>query len=96
MLKKKKGQNGTVLVTFSLPADGTIESAYVVGDFNDWDEHASLMGQEDGGYSITLNLAKDGEYQFRYLVNGKEWQNEPDADRHVPNPFAGENSVVTT
>ena len=96
MLKKKKGQNGTVLVTFLLPANGDVESAYVVGDFNDWDEHASLMGQADDAYSITLKLAKDSEYQFRYLVNGTQWQNEPEADRHVPNPFAGENSVVTT
>jgi 1,4-alpha-glucan branching enzyme len=96
MLKKKKSQDGTMLITFSLPADGTIESAYVVGDFNEWNEHASLMGHEDDRFSITLKLPRDSEYQFRYLVNGTQWQNDRNADRLVPNPQGGENSVVTT
>jgi hypothetical protein len=34
------------------------------------------------------------DYQFRYLVDGETWLNDPAADKYVPNPFGSENSVV--
>jgi hypothetical protein len=30
------------------------------------------------------------------LVNGAEWHNDWQADKYVPNPFSGDNSVVIT
>jgi 1,4-alpha-glucan branching enzyme len=71
------------------------ETVYLVGDFNDWDEEATPMKrQKDGSFQIALELDKEREYQFRYLVNGSEWHNDWQADRYVPNPFSGDNSVV--
>ena len=55
-----------------------------------------MKKQKDGSFAVTLNLAKDSEYQFRYLINGSEWHNDWEADKYVPNPFSGDNSVVTT
>ena len=51
---------------------------------------------KDGRFKTTLDLEKDREYQFRYLVNGSEWHNDWEADKYVPNPFSGDNSVVVT
>jgi hypothetical protein len=51
---------------------------------------------KDGRFSLTLELDKEREYQFRYLVNGTEWHNDWEADKYVPNPFSGDNSVVVT
>ena len=82
-------------VTFSLPAAVQGENVFLVGDFNEWSETTTPMKrQKDGSFTVTLELEKGKEYQFRYLVNGSEWHNDWQADRYVPNPFSGDNSVV--
>ena len=99
MLKKQFLKSKPVCkVTFTLPEQVKAETAHLVGDFNNWDEQATPMkkAKKDGYFSITLELDKDKEYQFRYLVNGTEWHNDWNADKYVPNPFSGDNSVVTT
>ena len=100
---KKKFLKTKCKVTFELPeslADGAM-TVYLVGDFNNWDERATVMEKQSvkkGGtkYSITLDLDLDKEYHYRYLVNGTDWHNDWDADKYVPNPFSGDNSVVIT
>lgn len=98
MLKKQQLKTKPVCkVTFSLPADIQAETAFLVGDFNDWSEEATPMKKaKDGSFSVTLNLDRDKEFQFRYLVNKTDWRNDPEADKYVPNPFEGDNSVVVT
>ena len=98
MLKKQALKSKSIYkVTFYTPAEIEAENVNLVGDFNGWDEAATPMeALKDGRFKITLNLDADAEYQFRYLVNGSEWHNDWDADRYVPNPFSGDNSVVIT
>lgn len=98
MLKKQYLKTKPVCkVTFSLPAQVQGETVYLVGDFNDWNETATPMKRnKDGSFSATLELPTEQEYQFRYLVNSAEWHNDWEADKYVPNPYSGDNSVVTT
>jgi 1,4-alpha-glucan branching enzyme len=94
---KKQYLKKTVKVTFYLPDSISAENVYLVGDFNGWDEQATPMEKlKDGRYKATLDLEKGREYQFRYLVNGSDWHNDWNADRYVPNPFSGDNSVINT
>ncbi len=84
-------------VTFKLgniPEDSAKIS--LVGEFNNWDEHNGhiLKKSKDGQFSTTLELEPGREYEFKYLVNGMNWLNDPEADKYVPNTFQGENSVV--
>ena len=82
-------------VTFSLPESIQAESVQLVGDFNNWNPaNAAMKKQKDGHFTITLDLDKGREYQFRYLVNNTEWHNEWTADKYVANPFNEDNSVV--
>ena len=98
MLKKQFLKTKNVCkVSFSLPEAVQGETVYLVGDFNNWDESATPMKrQKNGSFTVSLDLEKEREYQFRYLVNGTEWHNDWEADRYVPNPYSGDNSVVTT
>ena len=97
VLVKQNGRGKSVKVTFSLPKDVAGETAYLVGDFNHWNESETPMQRDgDGGFSTTLTLEKGREYQFRYLVNGSEWHNDWQADHYTPTPFGGDNSVVMT
>lgn len=99
MLKKQPLKSKPVCkVTFTLPESVKAETAFLVGDFNNWDEKATPMKKQkkDSQFSVTLELDKEREYQFRYLVNGAEWHNDWHADKYVANPFSGDNSVVAT
>lgn len=98
MLKKQYLKSKPVCkVTFYTPAAIEAESVYLVGDFNDWDEEATPMTPlKDGRFKVTLNLDIGEQYQFRYLVDKAEWHNDWEADKYVPNPFSGDNSVVKT
>lgn len=98
MLKKQHLKSKPVCkVTFYSPAEVEAETVNLVGDFNKWSETETEMKKlKDGRFSVQLELEAGKEYQFRYLVNGKDWHNDWEADKYVPNPFSGDNSVVTT
>lgn len=87
-------------VTFELPpqAANDAQKVALVGDFNDWDPDATTLKRlKDGGYSVMLDLPRDREFQFRYLIDGQRWENDWEADKYIPNPAGDcENSVVIT
>lgn len=86
-------------VTFRIPEDigKAAETAYVVGEFNNWDFLSTPMKKlKKGAFTATLNLEKGRAYQFRYLLDKRNWQNDGDADKFVPTPFGdSENCVIT-
>ena len=51
---------------------------------------------KSGLHQVTVDLEAEQEYQFGYMVNGQAWYIDEQADRYVPNPFGGNNSVVVT
>ena len=54
-----------------------------------------LKKKKDGSFSIEIELEKGKEYQFRYLLDGKHWENDWAADKYIPAPFSHtDNSVV--
>ncbi len=87
-----------VRVTFELPSAIWAERVTLVGDFNDWNPTQDEMRQtrSDGNWRITLELETGREYQFRYLVNGRDWHNDWKADKYAPNEFGTDNSVLVT
>lgn len=86
-----------VLVTFQVPATIWAETVHLVGDFNDWSRHADPLKRTTSGmWEVVMELEVERAFQFRYLVDGNHWQNDWNADRYVPNPFGGDNSVIET
>lgn len=97
MLKKRFFKTkSTCQVTFELPEAIEAKSAAVVGEFNEWDTAATPLKKVKGVWKTTVELEKDKAFQYRYLVNGKEWYNDWQADDYVPNSIDGDNSVVKT
>jgi 1,4-alpha-glucan branching enzyme len=96
--KEELADGENVRVTFEMPSGVWAERVTLVGDFNDWNtsEHEMHQARSDGNWRITLILPKGREFQFRYLVNGRDWHNDWHADRYVPNKFGTDNSVVAT
>lgn len=86
-------------VTFKLTPEEAKNAQQVrlIGDFNDWDEAVVPMKKlKSGGFTATLNLATGKHYQFRYLLNDAEWENDWAADAYTPSPRSwDDNSVVS-
>ena len=85
-------------VTFKLP-EGAAKSAgtvNLVGEFNNWDIHTIPMKRlKNGTFTATIDLKRGREYQFRYLIDKRIWENDWNADKYVPTPYANsDNSVV--
>lgn len=83
-------------VTFSVPAEEA-KSVVVVGSFNEWNtkKATKLKKLKNGTFKATVDLEKDNSYEFRYLVDGKSYLNDDQADSYAWNDFAGaENSVI--
>jgi 1,4-alpha-glucan branching enzyme len=85
-------------VTFKIPEEIgiTATQAHVVGAFNDWSTSATPMKRlKNGGFSVTVDLETGRSYQFRYFLGQDTWENDPDADDHVPTQFEdSQNSVI--
>src|SRR5215471_14890568 len=83
-------------VTFSFPNGVWADAIYLVGDFNGWNEtsHPFTRGRDEI-WTITVDLALNREYQFRYRRDG-EWVNDNHADGYVQNPYGSDNFIVAT
>ncbi len=85
-------------VTFNLPkkdANGA-KAVNVVGEFNNWNVKATPMKSlKKGGFTTTVNLDVDKEYQFRYLMDKKTWENDSKADKYIRSDYGDcDNSVI--
>lgn len=97
-IKKQYLKNKPVCkVTLSIPQElaNSAGKAALVGEFNDWDQNATPMKKSKKGlFQTSINLQKDSSYQFRYLLDGNHWENEPEADEEVPNFIGDTNSLI--
>lgn len=85
-----------VRVSFILPNGTWAGSLTLVGDFNGWDTSSHRFEHtEQGTWMITVDLAINHSYQFRYLRDG-EWINDGQADAYVHNRLGSDNFVVIT
>ena len=93
-LKSKSVCKVTFTVDAELIAGG--KEVAILGQFNNWDPSEDTMRKlKDGSFTKTIELEAGQEYQFRYLVDGTRWINEPEADKYLHSGVAAEeNSVV--
>jgi 1,4-alpha-glucan branching enzyme len=76
----KSETQATMIITHD---DGTVEFAYfrpgashiaLAGDFNQWNIQTHAMERDDRGWwRLELELP-DGEYRFKYVVDGHIWE----------------------
>jgi 1,4-alpha-glucan branching enzyme len=70
----KPGRDGTVRVTFALPADEPDGAVSVVGNFNDWDPFAHpLRRRANRTRSAAVTVPVGSTLHFRYLAEGGLW-----------------------
>lgn len=88
----------TCSVKFEISAEAAqgAENVWLAGDFNSWSSIETPMKKmKNGSFTAKVTLETGREYQFRYLLDGKRWENDWAADKYVPAPFSDtDNSVV--
>lgn len=81
-------------VQFTLSAPGA-NSASLVGSFNGWSLRAHPMRADgDGRWTLVVPLPP-GEYQFMYVIDGKQWLTPPLAEDYLDDGFGQKNGVLS-
>ena len=66
----------------------------VAGTFNKWKVDANVLTkQENGVWTISIPL-KPGEYNYMFVVDGKAWVTDPNAETYRDDGFGNKNAVV--
>ena len=95
--KKSVKSKPVCKVKFSLKGDQykSASSILLVGSFNNWQiGETPFRKAKTGVWSVSMDLATGTEHQFRYLIDGNRWENDPEADKFVPSGLGSENSVL--
>lgn len=85
-----------VEVTFELELPDASSNVSIVADFLDWEPAPMKKMAKTSVYKFKTRLPKDGEFQFRYLLDDQTWMNDPAADKYIANGLGEDNSLVTT
>lgn len=85
-------ENG--LVKFSYH-DDRAETVALAGDFNSWSTSATLLRRDRSGLWLTeISAPVSGRYEYKFLVNGQRWIEDPSNAMKVPDKFGGLNSLL--
>lgn len=78
-----------------LDAATPISSVHVAGQFNAWSTDAMAMRDEDrdGQWSAELWLP-EGRYEYKFVINGNVWTDDPRNAERVGNDYGSWNSVL--
>jgi 1,4-alpha-glucan branching enzyme len=84
-------------VTFKLPKDlvGNANTITLCGDFNEWNpQELEMKKLKTGEATLNLSLQAGKEYQYKVVLDGQRWENDPSADDFVKNEFGELNSLL--
>jgi hypothetical protein len=89
---EKKFDKKNCKVTFILDKGdfSEFDDIRVLGDFNGWHyEKGLIMELKKNQFKGSASLKAGTNYEFRYILNGRHWFNDPQADGLVDSPFYG-------
>jgi 1,4-alpha-glucan branching enzyme len=82
------------LITFEY-FDPSATTVALAGDFNEWDQKGRPLKRDAGGlWKVALRLAP-GRYEYKFVVNGERWEEDPLNLHRVRNQHGTFNSIRT-
>ena len=91
MIKIKKHKT-KAWVTFTVKGQDWLNKVQITGSWNGWKKE-DMKQKKNGDFYITKILPTGQIYEFRYVLNSKEWANDEDA-MSVTNSFGSVNSAI--
>ncbi len=93
MIRKRKNNAGSTVVTFAIPDEG--EPVSIVADFNGWDPNLHPMRRRSNGTrSVAVELPEGATTRFRYLTEDGDYFDDPDGDGVEPNGYGETHTVL--
>jgi 1,4-alpha-glucan branching enzyme len=86
----KGSKKGTMRFEFQPP--GGARQVMLAGDFNGWQPRK--MRKQRGGAFVAVESVPPGRHQYKFLVDGQQWCEDPDCGESEHNPYGTGNSVV--
>ena len=75
--------------------DDEAKSVSLVGDFNNWNIALTPLWKDASGLWLAeIEAPKRGNYQYKFIVNGTRWLEDPSNGMKVPDNYGGLNSVL--
>jgi serine protease AprX len=75
--------------------DDEAQSVSLVGDFNSWDRTLTPLRKDKSGLWLAeVDAPKAGKYQYKFIVDGGRWLEDPSNGMKVPDNYGGLNSVL--
>lgn len=71
------------------------ESVAIAGSFNNWSKTADQLSFDERGgvWEIVIPLSQ-GKYEYKFVIDGKEWIADPGNPEVTGDGFGGYNSVI--
>lgn len=90
--KPPRVENGRLMFIFH---DDNAHSVSVAGDFNEWSDVATPLKRNDSGLWFTeIAVPRPGRLEYKFIVNGRQWFEDPSNGMKAPNNYGGLNSVL--
>ena len=90
--KPPRVENGRLMFVFH---DDSAHSVSVAGDFNEWDPIATPLKRNDSGLWFTeIVVPRAGRFEYKFIINGQRWLEDPSNGMKAPNNYGGLNSVL--
>ena len=88
--KAPRVENGRLVFVFH---DDSANSVSVAGDFNGWGQ-TSLKRNGSGLWSTEIAVPQTGRFEYKFVINGQRWTDDPSNGMKAPDNCGGLNSVI--
>lgn len=90
--KPPRVENGHLVFVFH---DDSANSVSVAGDFNGWSRVATPLKRNESGLWFTeIAVPRTGRFEYKFIINGQRWIEDPSNGMKAPNNYGGLNSVL--
>jgi serine protease AprX len=90
--KPPRIENGRLIFVFH---DDSAQSVSLAGDFNGWSQAATPLKREDSGLWVTeIFVPLAGRFEYKFIINGQRWIEDPSNGMKAPDNYGGLNSVL--
>jgi 1,4-alpha-glucan branching enzyme len=90
--KPPRVENGRLLFLFH---DDTATRVSVAGDFNEWSPITTPLKRNGSGlWSTDIVVPSAGRFEYKFIIDGQRWIDDPSNGMKVPDNYGGLNSVV--
>jgi len=76
--------------------DDEANTVSLAASFNGWDVQKTPLSQNDQGlWLVEIDAPSSGQHEYKFVVDGQRWIEDPSNGRKVPDNHGGLNSVIT-